>query len=300
MTREEFNEKWRNIVIQVDGPIDISIVEAINWITRAKVFYDSKKCRRPKPIEIAKDFLSIEDTEIITKESWMNKYYSGFCIDMPMCESFRSLNITLDEIAVEFDCENVISNMNLTESKRVTGNVFISDKSVKEDVNLSYPYPTIPLIDFIMDLKKMYRWQYIYNWFNDGKNFKVIVYSTFLFEDEEVTPSDRCNNIFVSKDQKKIFYTKKNDNYVKTVCVYNVVGESFRCTDLSQKNIQIVRKQVFNYKGMLYIQLTDNLYIAKDKSKIIELNVVNTILNIYNSIEKRTENNDSVVEEITK
>lgn len=47
MTREEFNEKWRNIIIQVDGPIDISIVEAINWITRAKVFYDSKKCRRP-------------------------------------------------------------------------------------------------------------------------------------------------------------------------------------------------------------------------------------------------------------
>lgn len=155
MTKEEFNEKWRNIVIQVDGPIDISIVEAINWITRAKVFYDSKKCRRPKPIEIAKDFLSIEDTEIITKESWMNKYYS-------------------------------------------------------------------------------------------------------------------------------------------------VVGESFRCTDLSQKYKQIVRKQVFNYKGMLYIQLIDNLYIAKDKSEIIELNTVDTILNIYNSIEKRTENNDSVVEEITK
>ena len=300
MTREEFNEKWRNIVIQVDGPIDISIVEAINWITRAKVFYDSKKCRRPKPIEIAKDFLSIEDTEIITKESWMNKYYSGFCIDMPMCESFRSLNITLDEIAVEFDCENVISNMNLTESKRGTGNVFISDKSVKEDVNLSYPYPTIPLIDFIMDLKKMYRWQYIYNWFNDGKNFKVIVYSTFLFEDEEVTPSDRCNDIFVSKDQKRLFYIK-NNNDVKTVfCVYDVVGESFRCTDLSQKYKQIVRKQVFNYKGMLYIQLTDNLYIAKDKSEIIELNTVDTILNIYNSMEKRTENNDSVVEEITK
>lgn len=202
MTKEEFNEKWRNIVIQVDGPIDISIVEAINWITRAKVFYDSKKCRRPKPIEIAKDFLSIEDTEIITKESWMNKYYSGFCIDMPMCESFRSLNITLDEIAVEFDCENVISNMNLTESKRVTGNVFVSDKSVKEDVNLSYPYPTIPLIDFIMDLKKMYRWQYIYNWFNDGKNFKVIVYSAFLFEDEEVTPSNRCNDILYQKIRK--------------------------------------------------------------------------------------------------
>ena len=300
MTKEEFNEKWRNIVIQVDGPIDISIVEAINWITRAKVFYDSKKCRRPKPIEIAKDFLSIEDTEIITKESWMNKYYSGFCIDMPMCESFRSLNITLDEIAVEFDCENVISNMNLTESKRVTGNVFISDKSVKEDVNLSYPYPTIPLIDFIMDLKKMYRWQYIYNWFNDGKNFKVIVYSTFLFEDEEVTPSNRCNDIFVSKDQKRLFYIK-NNNDVKTVfCVYDVVGESFRCTDLSQKYKQIVRKQVFNYKGMLYIQLIDNLYIAKDKSEIIELNTVDTILNIYNSIEKRTENNDSVVEEITK
>lgn len=36
MTREEFNEKWRNIVIQVDGPIDISIVEAINWITGGK------------------------------------------------------------------------------------------------------------------------------------------------------------------------------------------------------------------------------------------------------------------------
>jgi hypothetical protein len=300
MTKEEFNEKWRNIVIQVDGPIDISIVEAINWITRAKVFYDSKKCRRPKPIEIAKDFLSIEDTEIITKESWMNKYYSGFCIDMPMCESFRSLNITLDEIAVEFDCENVISNMNLTESKRVTGNVFVSDKSVKEDVNLSYPYPTIPLIDFIMDLKKMYRWQYIYNWFNDGKNFKVIVYSAFLFEDEEVTPSNRCNDIFVSKDQKRLFYIK-NNNDVKTVfCVYDVVGESFRCTDLSQKYKQIVRKQVFNYKGMLYIQLIDNLYIAKDKSEIIELNTVDTILNIYNSIEKRTENNDSVVEEITK
>lgn len=51
---------------------------------------------------------------------------------------------------------------------------------------------------------------------------------------------------------------------------------------------------------MLYIQLTDNLYIAKDKSEIIELNTVDTILNIYNSIEKRTENNDSVVEEITK
>jgi hypothetical protein len=300
MTKEEFNEKWRNIVIQVDGPIDISIVEAINWITRAKVFYDSKKCRRPKPIEIAKDFLSIEDTEIITKESWMNKYYSGFCIDMPMCESFRSLNITLDEIAVEFDCENVISNMNLTESKRVTGNVFVSDKSVKEDVNLSYPYPTIPLIDFIMDLKKMYRWQYIYNWFNDGKNFKVIVYSAFLFEDEEVTPSNHCNDIFVSKDQKRLFYIK-NNNDVKTVfCVYDVVGESFRCTDLSQKYKQIVRKQVFNYKGMLYIQLIDNLYIAKDKSEIIELNTVDTILNIYNSIEKRTENNDSVVEEITK
>lgn len=300
MTKEEFNEKWRNIVIQVDGPIDISIVEAINWITRAKVFYDSKKCRRPKPIEIAKDFLSIEDTEIITKESWMNKYYSGFCIDMPMCESFRSLNITLDEIAVEFDCENVISNMNSTESKRVTGNVFVSDKSVKEDVNLSYPYPTIPLIDFIMDLKKMYRWQYIYNWFNDGKNFKVIVYSAFLFEDEEVTPSNRCNDIFVSKDQKRLFYIK-NNNDVKTVfCVYDVVGESFRCTDLSQKYKQIVRKQVFNYKGMLYIQLIDNLYIAKDKSEIIELNTVDTILNIYNSIEKRTENNDSVVEEITK
>lgn len=300
MTKEEFNEKWRNIVIQVDGPIDISIVEAINWITRAKVFYDSKKCRRPKPIEIAKDFLSIEDTEIITKESWMNKYYSGFCIDMPMCESFRSLNITLDEIAVEFDCENVISNMNLTESKRVTGNVFVSDKSVKEDVNLSYPYPTIPLIDFIMDLKKMYRWQYIYNWFNDGKNFKVIVYSAFLFEDEEVTPSNRCNDIFVSKDQKRLFYIK-NNNDVKTVfCVYDVVGESFRYTDLSQKYKQIVRKQVFNYKGMLYIQLIDNLYIAKDKSEIIELNTVDTILNIYNSIEKRTENNDSVVEEITK
>lgn len=300
MTKEEFNEKWRNIVIQVDDPIDISIVEAINWITRAKVFYDSKKCRRPKPIEIAKDFLSIEDTEIITKESWMNKYYSGFCIDMPMCESFRSLNITLDEIAVEFDCENVISNMNLTESKRVTGNVFVSDKSVKEDVNLSYPYPTIPLIDFIMDLKKMYRWQYIYNWFNDGKNFKVIVYSAFLFEDEEVTPSNRCNDIFVSKDQKRLFYIK-NNNDVKTVfCVYDVVGESFRCTDLSQKYKQIVRKQVFNYKGMLYIQLIDNLYIAKDKSEIIELNTVDTILNIYNSIEKRTENNDSVVEEITK
>lgn len=300
MTKEEFNEKWRNIVIQVDGPIDISIVEAINWITRAKVFYDSKKCRRPKSIEIAKDFLSIEDTEIITKESWMNKYYSGFCIDMPMCESFRSLNITLDEIAVEFDCENVISNMNLTESKRVTGNVFVSDKSVKEDVNLSYPYPTIPLIDFIMDLKKMYRWQYIYNWFNDGKNFKVIVYSAFLFEDEEVTPSNRCNDIFVSKDQKRLFYIK-NNNDVKTVfCVYDVVGESFRCTDLSQKYKQIVRKQVFNYKGMLYIQLIDNLYIAKDKSEIIELNTVDTILNIYNSIEKRTENNDSVVEEITK
>lgn len=259
-----------------------------------------KKCRRPKPIEIAKDFLSIEDTEIITKESWMNKYYSGFCIDMPMCESFRSLNITLDEIAVEFDCENVISNMNLTESKRVTGNVFVSDKSVKEDVNLSYPYPTIPLIDFIMDLKKMYRWQYIYNWFNDGKNFKVIVYSAFLFEDEEVTPSNRCNDIFVSKDQKRLFYIK-NNNDVKTVfCVYDVVGESFRCTDLSQKYKQIVRKQVFNYKGMLYIQLIDNLYIAKDKSEIIELNTVDTILNIYNSIEKRTENNDSVVEEITK
>lgn len=300
MTREEFNEKWRNIVIQVDGPIDISIVEAINWITRAKVFYDSKKCRRPKPIEIAKDFLSIEDTEIITKESWMNKYYSGFCIDMPICESFRSLNITLDEIAIEFDCENVISNMNLTESKRVTGNVFVSDKSVKEDVNLSYPYPTIPLIDFIMDLKKMYRWQYIYNWFNDGKNFKVIVYSAFLFEDEEVTPSNRCNDIFVSKDQKRLFYIK-NNNDVKTVfCVYDVVGESFRCTDLSQKYKQIVRKQVFNYKRMLYIQLIDNLYIAKDKSEIIELNTVDTILNIYNSIEKRTENNDSVVEEITK
>lgn len=300
MTKEEFNEKWRNIVIQVDGPIDISIVEAINWITRAKVFYDSKKCRRPKPIEIAKDFLSIEDTEIITKESWMNKYYSGFCIDMPMCESFRSLNITLDEIAVEFNCENVISNMNLTESKRVTGNVFVSDKSVKEDVNLSYPYPTIPLIDFIMDLKKMYRWQYIYNWFNGGKNFKVIVYSAFLFEDEEVTPSNRCNDIFVSKDQKRLFYIK-NNNDVKTVfCVYDVVGESFRCTDLSQKYKQIVRKQVFNYKGMLYIQLIDNLYIAKDKSEIIELNTVDTILNIYNSIEKRTENNDSVVEEITK
>lgn len=300
MTKEEFNEKWRNIVIQVDGPIDISIVEAINWITGAKVFYDSKECMRLKPTVIVKDFLSIEDTEIITKESWMNKYYSGFCINMPISESVKSLSMTLDEIAVEFDCENVISNMNLTESKRVTGNVFISDKSVKEDVNLSYPYPTIPLIDFIMDLKKMYRWQYIYNWFNDGKNFKVIVYSAFLFEDEEVMPSNRCNDIFVSKDQKKIFYTKKNDNYVKTVCVYNVVGESFRCTDLSQKNIQIVRKQVFNYKGMLYIQLADNLYIAKDKSKIIELNIVNTILNIYNSIEKRTENNDSVVEEITK
>lgn len=51
---------------------------------------------------------------------------------------------------------------------------------------------------------------------------------------------------------------------------------------------------------MLYIQLIDNLYIAKDKSEIIELNTVDTILNIYNSIEKRTENNDSVVEEITK
>lgn len=286
--------------IQVDGPIDISIVEAINWITGAKVFYDSKKCRRPKPIEITKDFLSIEDTEIITKESWMNKYYSGFCIDMPICESFRSLNITLDEIAIEFDCENVISNMNLTESKRVTGNVFISDKSVKEDVNLLYLYPTIPLIDFIMDLKKMYRWQYIYNWFNDGKNFKVIVYSTFLFEDEEVTPSDRCNNIFVSKDQKRLFYINNNNDVKTVLCIYDVVGESFRCTDLSQKYKQIVRKQVFNYKGMLYIQLIDNLYIAKDKSEIIELNTVDTILNIYNSMEKRTENNDSVVEEITK
>jgi hypothetical protein len=51
---------------------------------------------------------------------------------------------------------------------------------------------------------------------------------------------------------------------------------------------------------MLYIQLIDNLYIAKDKSEIIELNTVDTILNIYNSMEKRTENNDSVVEEITK
>lgn len=51
---------------------------------------------------------------------------------------------------------------------------------------------------------------------------------------------------------------------------------------------------------MLYIQLIDNLYIAKDKSEIIELNTVDTIFNIYNSIEKRTENNDSVVEEITK
>lgn len=51
---------------------------------------------------------------------------------------------------------------------------------------------------------------------------------------------------------------------------------------------------------MLYIQLIDNLYMAKDKSEIIELNTVDTILNIYNSIEKRTENNDSVVEEITK
>lgn len=300
MTKEEFNEKWRNIVIQVDGPIDISIVEAINWITGAKVFYDSKKCMRPKPTAIVKDFLSIEDTEIITKESWMNKYYSGFCIDMPICESFRSLNITLDEIAIEFDCENVISNMNLTESKRVTGNVFISDKSVKEDVNLSYPYPTIPLIDFIMDLKKMYRWQYIYNWFNDGKNFKVIVYSTFLFEDEEVTPSDRCNNIFVSKDQKRLFYINNNNDVKTVLCIYSVVGEGFRCTDLSQKYKQIVRKQVFNYKGMLYIQLIDNLYIAKDKSEIIELNTVDTILNIYNSMEKRTENNDSVVEEITK
>lgn len=300
MTKEEFNEKWRNIIIHVDGPIDIKIVAMINSITGAKIFYDSKNGVNSKPTAIAKDFLSIEDIEIVTKKSWMNKYYSGFCIDMPISESVKSLSMTLDEIASEFDCENVISNMNLTESKRVTGDVFISDKSVKEDVNLSYPYPTIPLIDFIMDLKKMYRWQCIYNWFNDGKNFKVIVYSTFLFEDEEVMPSNHCNDIFVSKDQKKIFYTKKNDNYVKTVCVYNVVGESFRCTDLSQKNIQIVRKQVFNYKGMLYIQLTDNLYIAKDKSKIIELNVVNTILNIYNSIEKRTENNDSVVEEITK
>lgn len=26
MTKEEFNEKWRNIVIHVDGPIDIKIV----------------------------------------------------------------------------------------------------------------------------------------------------------------------------------------------------------------------------------------------------------------------------------
>ena len=42
MTREEFNEKWRNIIIRVDGPIDIKIIEMINWITGAKVFYDSK------------------------------------------------------------------------------------------------------------------------------------------------------------------------------------------------------------------------------------------------------------------
>ena len=215
MTREEFNEKWRNIIIHVDSPIDIKIVEMINSITGAKIFYDSKSCVNSKPTTIAKDFLSIEDTEIVTKKSWMNKYYSGFCIDMPISESVKSLIMTLDEIAVEFDCENVISNMNLTESKRVTDNVFISDKLVKEDVNLSYPYPTIQLIDFIMDLKKMYRWQYIYNWFNDGKNFKVIVYSTFLFEDEEVTPSDRCNNIFVSKDQKRLFYIKNSSLYLR-------------------------------------------------------------------------------------
>lgn len=236
MTREEFNEKWRNVIIQVDGPIDIKIVEAINWITGAKVFYDSKKCRRPKPIEIAKDFLSIEDTEIITKESWMNKYYSGFCINMPISESVKSLSMTLDEIAVEFDCENVISNMNLTESKRVTGNVFVSDKSVKEDVNLSYPYPTIPLIDFIMDLKKMYRWQYIYNWFNDGKNFKVIVYSAFLFEDEEVTPSNRCNDIFVSKDQKRLFYIK-NNNDVKTVFAFTMLLVRVFVVQIFHRNI---------------------------------------------------------------
>lgn len=94
MTREEFNEKWRNIIIHVDGPIDIKIVEMINSITGAKVFYDSKSCVNSKPTTIAKDFLSIEDTDFVTKKSWMNKYYSGFCIDMPMCESFRSLNIT--------------------------------------------------------------------------------------------------------------------------------------------------------------------------------------------------------------
>lgn len=70
MTKEEFNEKWRNIIIRVDGPIDIKIVEAINWITGAKVFYDSKKCMRPKPTAIVKDFLSIEDTDFVTKESW--------------------------------------------------------------------------------------------------------------------------------------------------------------------------------------------------------------------------------------
>lgn len=102
------------------------------------------------------------------------------------------------------------------------------------------------------------------------------------------------------KIRKRLFYINNNNDVKTVLCIYSVVGEGFRCTDLSQKNIQIVRKQVFNYKGMLYIQLTDNLYIAKDKSKIIELNIVNTILNIYNSIEKRTENNDSVVEEITK
>lgn len=44
MTREEFNEKWRNIIIHVDSPIDIKIVETINSITGAKIFYDSKSC----------------------------------------------------------------------------------------------------------------------------------------------------------------------------------------------------------------------------------------------------------------
>nr|DAT83527.1 MAG TPA: hypothetical protein [Caudoviricetes sp.] len=51
---------------------------------------------------------------------------------------------------------------------------------------------------------------------------------------------------------------------------------------------------------MLYIQLTDNLYIAKDKSEIIELNTVDTIFNIYNSIEKRTKSDDDVARKITK
>lgn len=128
----------------------------------------------------------------------------------------------------------------------------------------------------------------------------MIVYSTFLFEDEEVTPSDRCNNIFVSKDQKRLFYINNNNDVKTVLCIYSVVGEGFHCTDLSQKYKQIVRKQVFNYKGMLYIQLTDNLYIAKDKSEIIELNTVDTIFNIYNSIEKRTKSDDDVARKITK